>query len=405
MKEDVFVPSLMIPYKCTQKGRCCGVWNISMDKKSYTKLKKCMASNNFFSLFRDNVKRNRQKGNKSYAYIKLKNGKCGLLTSTGLCTIHKEFGIGVLPDICKVYPRLVYKTPFGKELSMTFSCPEAAGLLRSRDKIRMIKNPDNYFFSNGNLYSANIPKDIFYTNGIIKFYYELEYHFTEIMQCRRFRVDERLILLGLTIRQLETVKNYDYSEIERIIKRNKNIMLSSFFAEEVKKVNHAVKLQVILLKEFVRLRLINIPYIELRKSFKRLSKRYLFGLEDEFIVYSIENYVNDYFDFYFSNSKEFEHIIENYIVFYILRKSFALYKLRDGYFLLIFFYSLIRIMAISLSWHNKEKLNEDILIKAIWIIEKVIGHSYNFYTDILNFLKNNELTSISHGITLLKMPN
>ena len=404
-KADIIVPSTMIAYKCGQSGRCCGGWAIGLDKSSYDRLKKVMTLNNHSKTFKKTVRKRKDNDLRGYhSFIKFVDGKCGFLESSGLCSIHKNYGIEALPDICKVFPRLVYITPFGTELSITFSCPAAAELLKNKEKIIKVKNPSNFNFYYGKLTYGKITNEIYDRTDIKKFYFELEDHFIEIMQSRIFSVDERLILLGITIKRLEALKEPNLINVNDIIKLTKSILSKAFFKEEVRKIEPVLKNQVFLLKEFVNLRIPALDNEELIKIFKMISSTFYFNENDDKLNLSINKYLECYYKTYYPVRLDFEHVIENYLVYYILRKPFAIYTLQDGFFLAIYFYSLIRLIAIGLAIEDNSMVNENILVKACWTVEKAIGHSYEFYNNILDFLRDNKLSSVSHAITLLKMP-
>ncbi|GMT49288.1 MAG: hypothetical protein IEMM0008_0827 [bacterium] len=406
-QEDIYVPSGMLTYQCSQSGECCGGWEIGLDKKSHDRLKFVLGRNNQKRLFKENVKKVDPKDSKSnhgyYSVIQFTDGKCGMLEPNGLCGLHKNHGIEILPDICKAFPRLIYKTPFGKELSITFSCPSAAKLLKNKEKIVMVKNPDNFFFAHGDLYYCYITHEIFDRKDIVQFYYHLEHHFIEILQSRSLTTEERLVLLGITVKRLESFDQPTMDQVNDAIQLNRNIIQQSFFKEDIKQIHSNIDHQVFLLKEFVNLRIPSLPNEELEELFRYIAKTFKFDQDDDKLHESVELYIQYYRDYY-HEVEEIDHVLENYLVFFILRKTFIKYTLREAYFLTIFFYSLIRLTAIGLAKRNKQQVDEDLMIKAVWVIEKAIGHSILFYQGIIDFLREKNLTTVSHAITLLKTP-
>ncbi len=404
-RQDVIVPSGMIPYQCGLSGRCCGGWSIGLNKPSYNRIKNVLVKNKQTRLFKENIKKLVEKKNHYYAQIKFKNGKCGLLEDSGLCGIHRRFGLEALPDICKGYPRLVSLTPNGKELSITFSCPNAAELLKNKEKTVKVTNPDNFHFDHGDMYHIRIDDDLVNSTDIKKYYFTIEDHFIDIVQARLFTIDERLILLGLAAKRLESLESPDLTQVSNILEQNKTIMNDLYFKEEAKRIKPTIKHQVILLKEFVNYRLSTINKMELRDILADVSEVFYFDKGDETLKQSMERYIELYSELYLPVQDELSHIFENYLVFFILRKHFAIYDFRDAFFLTIYFYTLIRLVALGIAKKNEKPVDDSILVKAVWVIEKVIGHSHNFYNNILDFMRENNLITVSHGIALLRMPD
>ncbi|HEO65653.1 MAG TPA: hypothetical protein ENI73_07265, partial [Spirochaetes bacterium] len=301
-QEDIYVPSTMLAYQCSQSGECCGGWEIGLDKKSHDRLSYVLSRNNQKRLFKDTVKKVDPGDEKAkhgyYSIIQFVEGKCGMLEPNGLCGLHKNHGIEILPDICKAFPRLIYKTPLGKELSITFSCPSAAKLLKNREKIVMVKNPDNFFFAHGDLYYCYITKEIFDRKDIVQFYYHLEPHFIEILQTRSLTTEERLILLGITVKRLEALDQPTIDQINDTIQLNRSIIHQSFFKDDIKEIHSSIDHQVFLLKEFVNLRIPSVPNKELKEIFMYIAKTFRFDQADDKLNESVEIYTQYYWDYY-----------------------------------------------------------------------------------------------------------
>lgn len=404
-KKDVYVPSAMIPYQCGMSGRCCGGWDIGLDKESHDRLKFVMKKNNQLKLFKEVIKMPKKDDeSRNHSYIQFQDGKCALVQD-GLCSLHKNHGINVLPDICKVFPRLVYETPMGKELSITFACPNAAELLRTKVKITKVKNPENFHFAHGNLYYGTIDEGIFTRTDMLKYYFEIEDHIIEILQCRGLSIEERLVLLGITIKKIDALDASSAEGLHQLIQFNRDVMKQpELLKGEFKKINPSIQLQVFLLKEFINLRIPTVGDAELKELYKEIQKIFHFDLEDEELNKSIEFYIDQYWTKFEPMSEELSHVYENFLVFFTYRKIFSFFKFNEAYYLLIYFYALTRLMALGISIKENKPLDEDIAVKSIWTIEKSIYHSYKFYTGILFFLGDKGLATVSHGITLLKMP-
>ena len=81
--------------------------------------------------FSEAVVRSRQAVKSKGAYAELglrQDGSCRFLTEEKQCTLHSEYGPGVLPDVCASYPRVAQRVGDRIELSGRLSCPEVARL-------------------------------------------------------------------------------------------------------------------------------------------------------------------------------------------------------------------------------------------------------------------------------------
>ena len=64
--------------------------------------------------------------------FKHENGRCVLMTESGLCTLQRAFGEGALCKTCARYPRHMEEFDGVREWSLSLSCPEAARLILSQ---------------------------------------------------------------------------------------------------------------------------------------------------------------------------------------------------------------------------------------------------------------------------------
>ncbi len=405
IKTNVLVPSSMLNYQCQMCGQCCKGWRVDLSKNCYDRLHKAMIQDHSEEYINDFMTIDKADDEVYYAHVLFKNdGNCGALDEDSLCSLHKQYGMETLGDTCKGYPRLVTLTPFGKELAITFSCPHAADLLRDKQKIFLQKNPENFYFDNGDAYQGIMGEKFFKTHPLNKFYFVIEEHLLEIIQTGLLSIDERLCLLGLTVKKLDELTEPQNNDIDDLIHLNQRLIMTSEFKDQIKSLKPAVNHQVLFLKEFVNYRLQSIKNQDLKDILMDVSKVLHFDKGDEQLNLSIDTYLQTYEQYYLPNKNELEHIYENFFVYFVLRKNFAKYGLRNAYFLTVYFYTLIRLMAIGLALIEEKPVDEDILIRSIWVIEKAIGHSFNFYKKIIDFMNANEMNSISHNLAMIKMP-
>lgn len=71
------------------------------------------------------------------------DGRCAFLNKDNLCDIYKEAGPGMLCKTCRDYPRHIEEYEGVREISLSLSCEEAAGLiLGCKDPVRFLTKED-----------------------------------------------------------------------------------------------------------------------------------------------------------------------------------------------------------------------------------------------------------------------
>lgn len=105
---------------------CCAGWEIVIDDKSLERYKKY--PDGFGNRLRNSIDF-KKKSFKQY------DRRCAFLNEDNLCDIYSEAGQGMLCRTCRMYPRHVEDYENIRELSLSLSCPEAARLILTQDKL------------------------------------------------------------------------------------------------------------------------------------------------------------------------------------------------------------------------------------------------------------------------------
>jgi len=58
-----------------------------------------------------------------------------------LCVIQKKYGVEALSDTCKIFPRNIFLTERGWEMSLTYACPQAAGTMKNKNPVKFLPGP------------------------------------------------------------------------------------------------------------------------------------------------------------------------------------------------------------------------------------------------------------------------
>jgi lysine-N-methylase len=111
---------------------CCQQWDIKLDREHYDKLSDLMNTDtNQKKLFEQFIKIKEQPvtGDHDFAYIKMnEQGQCPMLETSGLCSLHREYGVEPLGNICAFFPRVISRCEQDIEMSGAMSCPEVVRL-------------------------------------------------------------------------------------------------------------------------------------------------------------------------------------------------------------------------------------------------------------------------------------
>lgn len=104
---------------------CCGCWNISADEKTLKRYGEVTG------LFGQRLKSSIDK--KTGSFIQT-NGSCPFLNDEKLCELYIHLGKESLCKTCRRYPRHVEVYGSLHEVSLSLSCPEAAGMILGGDR-------------------------------------------------------------------------------------------------------------------------------------------------------------------------------------------------------------------------------------------------------------------------------
>ncbi len=193
-------------FSCACCGSCCrNEWLVTVDEAGYGRNREFFArtgrAGEFAAAFRPLTGR---RGAGEYAAIaKGPGGGCWFLRDDNLCLLHREAGHEHLDGVCRLFPRYPMRTARGVEVTLSFSCPEVLRLVEERTAplavVRAAEAPTQ-------IGEEGFTAEVFPRQqplyGVLGYYFELEQHFIDIMQCRGLPVAGRLVLLAATAAEL-----------------------------------------------------------------------------------------------------------------------------------------------------------------------------------------------------------
>lgn len=380
---------------------CCAGWKIDIDRKTYKTYMKCKDVK-MRKILERNIKRNRKsKSDHNYASFKLIDGKCVFLNKENLCDIYIKLGEKSMCYTCKIYPRQYNYVNEVTQQGLTLSCIEAAKLvLMNKETMEFDLVETN---QNQTLFSK-ILKSNRGNNFLENNFEEIREFSIDIVQNRKFSIEERLIILGLFCKELKNILENNISVLSLINKYNDYIS-KGYYENLLEKINiektidAQLSLLVLLSKNIVFNKVI-------------LHEKYLYNLSEMIESLKLNDNINDcganFAKVYDKEYKNFiydkEYIYENYLVNYMFNELFP-YNIEDdiskSYITLIVNFVMIKLNTIGLCAYYKENMSEYKLVELIQSYSKSMLHEDDLNIRIQEYLKTTNQDTINHMILMI----
>lgn len=128
--------------KCRDcRANCCIGWPVTISRAEYDRMIQAPCSEEFRREVKEALRPNFAPDDERYAHIVHdKHARCRLLGEDGLCSLQKEAGESVLPDVCRLYPRNRRSVGGVAECALSLSCEGVMeAVLSSRAPLRFIE--------------------------------------------------------------------------------------------------------------------------------------------------------------------------------------------------------------------------------------------------------------------------
>lgn len=218
-------------FTCEMCGTCCrNHWQVTLAEGSYHRNQDLFASTGRQAEFDQAFIKLPSAGYGEYAYIaKQAGGSCWFLDDSNCCRLHKEAGHNQLDAVCQTYPRYPMSSSRGIELTLSFSCPAVLKLADREEPLLIIKDsqPPTVFPEKN--YAVEVYPQQHRSWEPLYYYFELETHFMDILQCRYVTIEERLAFLARTVkaitllrqdetiaRELTALFNHNYDLLDKL---------------------------------------------------------------------------------------------------------------------------------------------------------------------------------------------
>ena len=404
---EVQMPLYLKSFNCIgsdcEDSCCFGCSSITVDSKTFERYGK-IADPALKEIIDNKVVLNETESEENYAYVLLNDDStCPFLTERRLCRIQLKEGEKYLPKICFAFPRVTNVINGTLEKSAVMSCPEAVrAALLNPEGIDFISVQEPSDVRNNLLISLNT-NDPAFADTPNKYLPNLRNFTLDVLKNRDYKLEERLIILGLFFQQLAKVcREKKVDTIPEIIASFAQLKKESLMAILPKfPTSQAVQFKLLMQSALIRL----VPGIT-NQRYAECFIEFLQGIKhspDTSLDILAENYRLAFENYYTSFAAQHEYIFENYLVNYVYNKLFPLSNedILDEYLKLVFHYSLIRMLLIGIAGFH-QGLSLELAVKLIQSFAKTIEHDQQYINETKDWFKAKGLTSMSYVSILIR---
>ncbi|MBC9784488.1 flagellin lysine-N-methylase [Heliobacterium chlorum] len=407
----VYAPAYMRKFSCTGsdcEDTCCANWDIDVDKRTFTKY--CTIADESLKNLIEQYIVPHEENQKEVKFARILMGKstyCPFLDSEKMCSIQKQVGEEYIPDICSMYPRVAKVIDDKLEVVCTMSCPVVARIaLLEPNQLLLQKVPNRIVTRNTSSHIYTVDKS---KNDVSRSFYYLREFTIRWLQNHNYALKDRLLILGLFFNEVQKKKVHSKNNIIKIMK--------SFEEKFGRGNNITVKIPADMIKgttTAVLSYLFNL-YVKARASEKTQENSYFQLYTEVFEGLGLapdqndETFANKYTalheDIFKSSTVNPEGILENYLInhtllrFYPYEDTNSLFK---WYFVMVLYYTLIKLHLVGISAYHKEGFTVDHVIKVIYLFSRNVEHAQSFKDQMLEILEHNNYYNMAFLTYLLK---
>ncbi|MBP2653189.1 MAG: hypothetical protein H6Q73_758 [Firmicutes bacterium] len=197
-------------FSCEMCGTCCRRdWSVTVDKESFLRNRDYFGASGRTEEFGQafvRLETNRALG--EYAYIKKQDdGGCCFLGKDNLCRLHREAGHQHLDSVCQTFPRYPMDSERAVEVTLSFSCPAVLKKIERWEPLEVIRSESLPIVVNSDSYVVSVYPSQQQGFTPLRYYFELEHHFIDIIQCRGLDLEERISLVTSTVDVIEKISH------------------------------------------------------------------------------------------------------------------------------------------------------------------------------------------------------
>ena len=396
MSEYVYLrPKYVGEFQCDGRicpASCCSRhWRILIDNETYKKYSEFEIDGQKITKYLE-----KNPGGEDFLIVQNENDCCPFLNDEGLCKIQLKYGAENLSQTCWSYPRQLFNFYEVIEISLTPTCPLALDLILNSERIKFetcpVKLPE--WMHGQIIVSENFVPEEFFLHII-----DLQLTAISILQERRLTIDQRLVILGFYLYQVEQI--YTSKNLNALATLNKLYTSEEFFTEQMPMLLDSVKFQFV---EFAEL------------MFWLLGK--IYGDEKILKTETNEKYIElleKTFDIKFSDADDFNfmELAEKYYALDEIREIFIkkysvefenflvndffgkLYPfkfvgtIQQNYAVFVMLFKIVEIISLAIVANSREDENKTRaeIFKMIGDISMDLNHNENYISAIAESIK------------------
>lgn len=356
------LPSHVAAFRCARCGECCtNKWRINIDAVSYDKLGKKLAELGRQQELEDNFVSRCIPPRFRF----LPNGKCPYLSDKNLCRIQLELGEDYLFDICRVYPRHIFASPDTLEFSLSLTCQAAVKTLQ-QGRITIaetewpIKDGQSLAFSfmPPHTIQRYYPERSPIGDPLLP-YSPMEARLIELLQDQRNSVGQRLAILGQELGRLisggEPLKLDGAGDLKAHLEQL--FKISNMYLQNSPSPSDS---------QTLRRRLLPLAADPPHRTEGADS-----GARSKIPPPLPSDYRQKLERYYRPASGSSEGILENYLVNFVLSKSFYLRPPHLAYYRMAFAYAAIAAFSIGQSISTNRPVDGQTVLQAVYDVENI----------------------------------
>ncbi|MGA2571141.1 MAG: flagellin lysine-N-methylase [Terracidiphilus sp.] len=408
-RAKIIRPQYIGEFRCVAgecEDSCCVGWAVSIDKDTYKKYQKIPAGP-LRRLIDENVLLTPRNADGSepaqFASMRMPpSKKCPMHNAENLCQIQVEYGESYLSRVCSTFPRASFTIDNLKETTLSLSCPEAARIVLTHPDLLGEGSAEPAFIAWDDRPGAQTTP--------VNYLWPLREFTVTLLRNRNYALWQRLFLLGLFCRRLETV-------IGEGPKGNFSA-LESGFTQAIATGTLSASIDTIQANNALQLDLV-LGLAKRKVDGGKLSPRlteswnvFLEGIGGESLPFEkqCEAYAAAYTNFYAPFFLEHPFMLENFLLNKALLALFPFgpdvfskqgaFEPARQYALLVTEFALIKGLLIGVAGCRKQAFSVADVVQTVQVVVKHFEHDHGFVSVCLETLAAKGLDN-AHGLTML----
>ena len=382
-------PDIYNEFQCkggSCRSTCCQEWRIDISRAEYNRVRHCVSPKQAQTLFK-RLPRN-EASDKIYANMQMnENNQCPLLSDDGMCSLQREHGYKILPQVCKQFPRLftiVNTSPLEYTIALDTGCERVLELLWK------------YAESGLHFTTADIPisdkviHSVMAKHALSDFANDIIYLCIWILQNRSYSLSDRMILLGFAMQELQEIQTAS----------NPNLVPSWFAKWHPYTKGDALKKTLSELPENPNWFLLNnlsilvnlsMNHPEVQELLSIFEENFDFVLKNNAISLDSSKYAALCAEFY-KKFPNMDNFLENYLVLTLFRENFPFSQdsVWKSYLYMASFYSILRFLPIACASDTAENI-----IDLLTLFSRMSLNAQSFSSSIIKSLEQNDSNSLA----------